>query len=272
MYIVSAAMEKGEARAALYDGAYTLLVKKEGKDLAKLSKELLAEGGVDASAVAYVGAATDNAEGSPECFAAELEKKIGIKCYGTSLMSAKALGEAYLANDVGGLVLLEIDDFVKSGIVIDKKVYAGVAQLGGKLGHLTVQHGGYPCACGRTGCFEAYAANSGVKRIAKDAGVKEADSLTVTELFTLNTPEAEKAKKVYTDYLACAITNVINLFQPNELVLDGPFTQVGDALMKPMMEFVLREQYTRSSPDKCAVRFPNKEEDTALLGAALLGR
>ena len=78
MYIVSAAMEKGEARAALYDGAYTLLVKKEGKDLAKLLKELLAEGGVDASAVAYVGAATDNAEGSPECFAAELEKEIGI--------------------------------------------------------------------------------------------------------------------------------------------------------------------------------------------------
>ena len=83
--------------------------------------------------------------------------------------------------------------------------------------------------------------------------------------------KAETAKKLYVDYLASGITNIINLFQPNELVLDGPFTKVGDALMNPMMDIILREQYSRNMPNKCNVRFTNNE-DTALIGAALLAR
>ncbi len=274
MYIISAVLEKNAARVALYDGEYKLILKKDGAaaSLSALCLDVIAEGGIAAADVSYVGVATDSAEGSLNAFAAQLEESIGIKSYGASVMSARALGEAYIANDVSDLVLVKIDDTVDGGIVIDKKVYAGVEQLGGRLGHLTVQHGGYACSCGRAGCFEAYSSNAGLRRIAKDAGVVGADALTVKALFAMSTPEAEEAQKTYVNYLACAITNIINLFQPCALVLEGPFTEVGDALMEPFMAFVLREQYTRNSPDKCDIRFSNKEIDTALLGAALLGR
>jgi predicted NBD/HSP70 family sugar kinase len=240
-----------------------------GTDIGKLCFDILSESKTKSSDVSYMGIAAD---GNSNEIIAEMEKAYGIKCYSSSVISARALGEAYRANDVLDLCLLKVDDTIECGIVIDKKMYAGEKQMGGKVANMIINFGGYECSCGSRGCFEAYASNSGLKRIAADAGVADAESLTHTSLFAMTSPEAEEAKKLYVEYLASGITNIINLFQPNELVLDGPFTQVGDALWTPFMEIIMREQYTHGMPNKCTIRFASKEEDVALIGAALLGR
>ncbi len=270
MYIISAILEKNESKVALYDKEYKLLLKKCGAcaDLGKLCLDIISEKGIKSSDVDYIGVASDSADFN----GADLEKNTGIKCLCASLINARALGEAYTTNDVPFLSLLKVDDAVECGIVIDKKIYSGVDQHSVNVANMIVNFGGYECSCGRRGCFEAYASNSGLKRIAAEAGVADAESLTHKKLFAMNTPDAEAAKKLYVEYLASGIINIINLFQPNELVLEGPFTEVGDALWTPLMEIIMREQYTHSMPNKGNIRFPNKEEDTALLGAALLGR
>ena len=271
MYILSAVLEKELSRVALYDKDYKLILTKNGAstETAKLCLDSINEGGINASDVAYIGVA---AESEPITAAADIEKATGIKCFGASVISARALGEAYLTNDVLDLCLLKIDDTVECGIVIDKKMYAGEGQLGGKIGHMVINFGGYECSCGSKGCFEAYASNAGLRRIAAEAGVADANSITHASLFAISTSEAEAAKKLYIEYLASGTTNVINLFQPNELVLEGNFAEAGDALMAPMMDIILREQYTHGMPLKCNIRFENKDADTALIGAALLGR
>lgn len=272
MYIISAVLEKENSKVALYDKEYKLILKKDGTgaDLSKLCMDAISESGIKSADVDYIGVAVDGC--TPDAVAAEVEKSTGIKCYGSSIMSARALGEAYATNDVPNLILVKIDDTVECGIVIDKKMYAGENQMGGKIGHMIINFGGYECACGSKGCFEAYASISGLKRIAAESGVADTDSLTHAKLFAMNSAEADQAKKLYVEYLVSGITNVINLFQPNELVLEGPFTEVGDALNVPMMEIILREQYTHSMPNKCNIRVALKDTDTALIGAALLGR
>ena len=271
MYIVSAVIQNNKSRVALYDKDYKLLLKKDGAsaDTAKLCIDAINETKIKASDVAYIGVAVDR---DPITVATDIEKSTGIKCYGSSIISARALGEAYLANDVLDLCLLKIDETIECGIVIDKKMYAGEGQLGGKVAHMIINFGGYECSCGGKGCFEAYANNAGLRRIAAESGVADSDSLTHASLFAMTTPEAEAAKKLYVEYLASGITNIINLFQPNELVLEGDFAEAGDALMTPMMDIILREQYTHGMPLKCNIRFANKEADVALIGAALLGR
>lgn len=268
MYIIGTVIEKDQAKVALYNKEYKLFVKKEGAaaDLSKLCQDVCSEGGIKAADVAYIGIAAD-------CAVADaIEKSTGIRCIEAPLMGAKALGEAYTANDAPSLFMLKIDNTVDCGIVIEKKLFSGMDGLGGKIGHMVVDFGGYECTCGRKGCFEAYASNAGFKRIAAESGVEDTESLTPAKLFAMNTPNAERAKKLYVEYLASSITNIINLFQTNELVLEGPFTEAGDALMAPMMDIILREQYSRNMPNKCNIRFANNEEDTVLLGAALLGR
>lgn len=274
MYIISAVVEKDQARVAIYDMEHKLLLKKEGAftSLSKLCLDALSEKNVKSTDVDYIGVAVDNAIGTPASIASEVEKDTGIRCLSTSVMGARALGEAYLAGDVSSLFMLKVDNTVECGIVIENKVFSGMHQLGGKIAHMVIDFDGYACTCGRKGCFEAYACNAGLKRIAAESGLEDVESLTHAKLFDMCSSEAELAKKEYVAYLAGGITNIINLFQPNEVVLEGPFTQVGDALLAPMMDIILREQYTHSLSNKCNIRFADQTADTALIGASLLER
>lgn len=274
MYIISALLEKERSRVALYNKEYQKLSQKSGMraDLFRLCMDTVSENGISPADIDYIGIAVDGICEAPDALAADIEKKSGIRCMISSLIGAKALGEAYLSNDIPSLVLLRVDETVECGIVINKKVYSGVRQLGGKIAHMVIHFDGYECTCGRRGCFEAYASKKGMQQIAAEAGVENAKALTLQTLFDMDTPNADLAKKLYIKYLASGITNIVTLFQPNELVLEGPFTEVGDRLLSPMMDIILREQYSHSMENKCNVRFASKETDTALLGAALLGR
>lgn len=272
MYILSAVVEKERTAVALYDKEYKLLLKKDGTfaSLTDICKKVISERGINPDDVDYAGVAADSSFGSSLSLSAELEKNIGVKCIGSSLSDARALGEAHELNDADSLVLLNIDDTVECGIVINKKVYTGTHNRDRKVAHMVINFDGFECSCSRRGCFEAYSSNEGLKRITAESGVDGV--LTHAQLFAMNTPEAKSAQKLYVEFLAAGITNIINLFQPRHLVLDGPFTKVGDALMAPMMDIILREQYTHSMPNKCDIRFANTEVNTALIGAALLGR
>ncbi|MBQ4139979.1 MAG: ROK family protein [Clostridia bacterium] len=274
MYIISIVIEKERTEAALFDKEYKLLLKKTGEleDAAKLCGALISESGISHADIDYVGIAADSSLVSPCSVASELEKSIGLKCLPTTLTDARALGEAYGLEDASTLVMLKIDEKIECGIIIDKKAYTGANNQGKSIAHTVINFDGFECSCGNRGCFEAYACNSGLNRIAAESGVDGAGALTHKQLFEMNTPEAKQAQMLYVKYLATGITNIINLFQPRYLVLDGPFTEVGDALMNPMMDIVLREQYTHSMSNKGEVRFADVKSDTALIGAALLGR
>lgn len=270
MYIISAVLENNQSRVALYSDEYKLLLTKTGActDLTKLCLDVISEGKITAADVEYIGVAGGCCSYDP----ADVEKATGIKCYTAPIAGARALGEAYEANDESSVIFLKIDDTVESGIVIDKKIYSGSRELGGRFAHMVINYDGYECSCGRKGCFEAYASNSGFRRIAAEAGLADTDSLTPAKLFAMDTPVAKSVQTLYVKYLTSGITTIINLFQPHELVLEGPFTEAGDAIMEPMMEIILREQYSHGMPNKCNIRFSNTDVDTALLGAALIGR
>jgi predicted NBD/HSP70 family sugar kinase len=240
--------------------------------LAILCSSLISEFGITSSDVDYIGITADECSGAPLSIASDLENALGIKCLATSLIGATTLGEAYVSNDTDSLVMLKIDDKIECGIVIYKELYADGHVINKNVAHTVIDFGGFECSCGKRGCFEAYAGISGLRRIAAGCGVEGAGSITHSELFSLNTAEAEKAKKAYIEYLATGITNIINLFQPRHLVLDGPFTKVGDSLMTPMMDIILRDQYTHSMPNKGSIRFATVDVDTASIGAALLRR
>ena len=274
MYIISVVIENERAKVTLFDKQYKLLTKKYGdyNNVSALCNDIISEKGIKVSEVHYIGVAVDALTANPESVTNSLEKSLGIKCYCASLLGARALGEAYSSNDVPFLVMLKIDDTVECGIVIDKKLYSGANDFAARVAHMVINFDGYECACGRHGCFEAYASNSGLRCIAKESGMIKTNDLTHSELFLNNTPEAKHAQKLYVEYLASGITDIINLFQPNELVLDGPFTKVGDPIILPMMDIVLREQYTHDTPNQCNVRLASLDTDIISIGAALLGR
>ena len=154
---------------------------------------------------------------------------------------------------------------------MDKHLFTRKGSGENGFAHMVIAVDGLDCVCGIKGCFEAYASEYGVKNIAREVGINNWESVTVRTLFAMSDDTAKKAQELYIRHLAVGITNIINLFQPEELVIDGDFFVVGDIVVKPTMEIVLREQYTKFSPNQCKVRAADAS-DTALIGAVLINR
>ena len=75
----------------------------------------------------------------------------------------------------------------------------------------------------------------------------------------------------YIRYLACGITNTINIFQPDILCIGGGVCNEGDPLLVPMKEIVARENYTRNSPKNAEIVIAKLGNDAGIIGAAFLG-
>lgn len=142
---------------------------------------------------------------------------------------------------------MELDEKVGFGLLIGGKPYIGANGLAADIAHTTVQRGGKKCACGNCGCFEAY--------------------VSLDEYLNKSKDHAQ-----YVSYLACGITNVMNLFQPNVIVVGGRVAEFGgDELLKEFSEFVHKEQYARNSVNKTLIALPTAGPDAAVIGAALAG-
>ena len=78
---------------------------------------------------------------------------------------------------------------------------------------------------------------------------------------------------MYIAYLAAGTVNMINIFQPEVLVIGGGICNEKEYLTKPLQEIIDREQYSRNNPEdlKTKVRIAALGNDAGIIGAAMLG-
>ena len=186
-------------------------------------------------------------------------------------------------------VMITLGTGVGGGIVLDGKVYSGFNHAAGELGHIVIQHGGRLCSCGRRGCWEAYSSATALSQMTKEM-ITECETKRIPTLMLDDYKQSGKvsartafaAKKKgdamaavvvenYIDYLACGISNIINIFQPDILCIGGGVCNERDYLLDPLMEKVLHEQYTRDSKYQTKVVIAELGNDAGIIGAACLG-
>jgi glucokinase len=134
--------------------------------------------------------------------------------------------------------------------VIDGRLYRGSRGNGGELGHVTVDWHGRPChGCGRLGCLEAYVSGTSIAERAREelASSKEPSSLSALAEVTAadvaaaalaGDPIARSVWDGTVDALACGLTSIVNLFEPELVVLGGGVSQTGEQLLGPVRERV----------------------------------
>lgn len=284
MAIISITLRTNIINAAVLGDDYKISAKAEAEikeaekaaaEGAALCLKLMEEQSLAKEDVKYIGIGVSEGVGCPKAAAEEIEKAVGIKTVSAPLINALAMGEAYVnADDASSIAILCIDEKVNSCVMIDHKIYEGAGQ-GGDFAHMVIKNNGFKCECGRNGCFQAYVSKSGLRTIAEDCGVFDSEKATLKSIFDaadVGDFMASGAKTFFIEYMASGVTDIINLFQPHQLVIFGHVTELGDRLMRPMMDIVLKDQYTRNSPNKGVVRFAQPEDDVLLVGAALLGR
>ncbi len=152
--------------------------------------------------------------------------------------TAGAAGEHRFGAGVGSrhLAYLTLSTGVGGGLVMDGRLYRGAAGNGGELGHVTVDRSGRPCrGCGRRGCLEAYASGTAIaERYREAGGDPSATAADVQVAAAAGEPRATAVWQSTVDALVCGLTSIVNLLEPEVLVLGGGVTRAGDHLLGPV--------------------------------------
>lgn len=184
-------------------------------------------------------------------------------------------------------IMMTIGTGIGGGIILNGKLWPGINGAAAEFGHMSVDHDGISCNCGRRGCFEAMASATALICQARQRMAQDRESL-LWELCG-GDPERVEAKTVfdaaaaadtagiqlldrYTTYLAEGIANIINIFQPAVLCIGGGVSRAGDALLLPVREKVAQRIYSKNSRRNTRIVLARLDNDAGVLGAALLGR
>lgn len=129
---------------------------------------------------------------------------------------------------VKNLVSIDIDDGVGAGILIDGKIYDG-GGMAGEFGHMSVDFNGKRCQCGNYGCLELVASIPAILR--------KTNCFSMSELLSYLESGDKKAEEAISDtakVLAFGINNIVNLIDPEFIVVGGPIRALGDYLLAPL--------------------------------------
>lgn len=164
------------------------------------------------------------------------------------LLAEQRLGAARGLDNVIGLTL---GTGVGGGIIVDGKLYRGTTGGAGELGHMVIKHDGPKCNCGNQGCLEALVGSRAIVNRYNDlrfrAHQRMAKNITVAEI-AMN---ARKRDALATQALAetgrllgIGLANLVNVFNPQAIVVGGGVAQAGRLILSP----AIAEMRARAMP------------------------
>jgi glucokinase len=184
--------------------------------------------------------------------------------------SAAALAEWKLGAGRGtsNLVMLTLGTGVGGGIVIDGRLFRGWAELG----HVVVQEGGRTCTCGGHGHLEMLASGGqAADRLARELYGREADAHVLIERARAGEQQARAALATIGASLGAAIGSLVNIFDPELVVLGGGFgAAAGDLVLEPARA-AARGEAVRPANTTLRIVAAELGADAGLAGAALVG-
>jgi glucokinase len=188
------------------------------------------------------------------------------------------IGAAKGARHVVGLTL---GTGIGGGLILDGKLYHGASDVAGELGHSSIDSTGRRCGCGNYGCLEAYASGPAIADRAREAlaggeasimpSLVENDlsQLTAASEYEAARRDDELALHVVREtarFLGTGIANLLNIFNPEVVVLAGGVTQAGDALFDPLRAEVRRRAF-KPAVDACRIVPGSLEGNAGVVGA-----
>lgn len=200
-----------------------------------------------------------------------LAERLGLPVLLENDVRAMALGEAIFGAGRGAvsLVCISVGEGIGAGIIFGDKVYRGLAEGAGEIGH-TIVAPGRRCSCGNDGCLETVAAADALLQRYRELSPASAPT-TLGGLLALASEEDTAALQVLAEagrYLGQAIGNLVNLLNPEVVVLGGALAQAGQAVLGPVAEAV-RAIALPGLTEGLRI-LPSSGPDAGVIGAAAL--
>lgn len=197
--------------------------------------------------------------------------------------NAAALGEMWrgAARACRTIICLTLGTGVGGGIILDGKLWRGADGAAGEIGHTSVEpFGGVLCKCGNIGCLEVYASATAIVRMTHEALGRYpssslqsiGDSLTSKKIYFAAIEGDELALEVFRwagSYLGIAMANVVNIFNPEMIVVGGGVSAGWDLFAQPAREEVMKRAFPVPA-QRCQIVRAECGDDAGLIGAAWL--
>jgi glucokinase len=171
------------------------------------------------------------------------------------------------------LVMLTIGTGVGGGLILDGHLYRGSTGAGAELGHIVIQHDGPPCqgSCTGRGHLEALVSGGAANRVARELLGPDADSRDLLEQARAGHAEATAALDRMGRYLGSGIGSLVNIFEPELVVVGGGFGVVAADLLLPPAREVLAREVLAPTRERVRVELAQLGPEAGLVGAALVG-
>jgi len=214
-----------------------------------------------------------------------MEGRLGIPVFVDNDVNVVALGELTFGAGVGvnNLICMTLGTGIGGGVIIDGRIHRGNGMTAGEIGHIPINREGPACNCGGKGCLESYTGSERIIGRAIDyikSGRKTALTSKVNDLEKL-TPKliAEaagegdalslKVMEETGEYLGIALAGVINILDPDIIVIGGGVAEAGQIIFDPIK---------RTVRDRCYVYLRREipivasklGSDAGVLGGAVL--
>ena len=186
-----------------------------------------------------------------------VEASLGIKAFVANRSKVGALAELWHGSEQGirDLIYIAIGTGVAAGIVHEGKLFMGTNSSAGELGHITILPDGPLCPCGNKGCLQQLVSGVAIANRTREKLRQGKDTIfhtligsyperiTADVVFQAAEQGDSLAKEIIDEtamYLGIALANVVNLFNPELIVLGGPVGQKGEVLLEPLRAEVRR--------------------------------
>jgi glucokinase len=219
----------------------------------------------------------------------ELEKALDVPSFIENDCNACTLGiyETEFEQKPRHMMGIFLGTGIGGGLILNGKLFSGFNRTAGEVGHMVLEVGGPKCSCGNQGCFEALASRSAIFRKIQNA-VKAGQKTILTEMLGSDLDDlrsgdllkaikkgdkfVERVVEEAAEYTGIAVANVINLVNPEVVVLGGGIIE---ALADEMMAIIIEtaKDYAMTGTSKGIEIIPSKLGDNAgIVGAAVLAR
>lgn len=217
----------------------------------------------------------------------KIEQALGIPTYVDNGAKVMALGEKWAgaAQGTSNVIALIIGTGLGAGIIVNGKMCRGASESAGEWGHMIINTDGPKCSCGNRGCLEAYAGVSAIAKRTKeiissnkkDSVLRQLGDIKPAKLVKKvinaaleNDPVAIQILKEIGKYLGIGIANLVNLFNPEIVILGGWVEIEAGKILLPVIRSTVKEHALEFPFRSTRIVISSLADEAIVIGAATM--
>lgn len=199
----------------------------------------------------------------------QVSKRVGLPASLDNDANCATLGEWWCGAAKGArhVIGITIGTGIGGGLILDGRLFHGASDVAGEIGHTTIDSTGRRCNCGNYGCLEAYASGPAIAERAREALAggepsillkmvgDDLGKITAQLVYDAAKKDDDVARQVVREtanFLGAGVANLLNIFNPDVVVIAGGVTQAGAPLFEPLRAEVRRRAF-RPAVEACKI-------------------